>query len=493
MGGSGRGTDDRAVERRRYLLVLALGTLLHVALAVSLPLSGDEVYYWDCSRHAEWSSFDQPKLVIWGIGAARQLFGDTRLAVRFPSLVSSLAIGVVLLPLMRRLGGGLREATLGYALLHAVPVFYALAFYSCTDTTMWALYLAALWAAVAIAQGEERAWWGFGLAIGLGFLAKFPAVLAVGAIGGALSSVEARSHLRRPAPWLAALLAFALTTPVWIWAVQHDWDNILFQLAGRHGESGFGIEYLAAYLGGVLGLGSPPLVVAFALAWVVAWRTGDPAWRALAGGAAATFFVFLLVALRSESNAHWAGPTLVASVVPAVLLDYRWKRGLLKSGIVVGVVVALLATGLALGRSALLEIDRLPKKEIVKMFGNDEIAAEVERRLAAGELAATERYSAVHDVAFRTGGRVPTRLALLRGGSHGLASLYWYSPDELRDRDVLLFTERDGMGELLAPRCASIEELEPWSYVRDGVELRRYRFYRCRDLLHPEDVFTRLP
>ena len=44
-------------------------TVVTVSLAVlivgaALPVSGDEAYYWDCSRHAEWSSFDQPKLVI---------------------------------------------------------------------------------------------------------------------------------------------------------------------------------------------------------------------------------------------------------------------------------------------------------------------------------------------------------------------------------------------------------------------------------------------
>lgn len=42
-------------ERRVYLLTLAGATLLHLTLAATVPLSGDEAYYWDCSRHPDWS------------------------------------------------------------------------------------------------------------------------------------------------------------------------------------------------------------------------------------------------------------------------------------------------------------------------------------------------------------------------------------------------------------------------------------------------------
>ena len=69
-------------------LLLAL-TLLHIVLAALLPISGDEAYYWDCSRHPEWSTFDQPSLVIWSMIPFRAVLGESRVAVRGPAILAS--------------------------------------------------------------------------------------------------------------------------------------------------------------------------------------------------------------------------------------------------------------------------------------------------------------------------------------------------------------------------------------------------------------------
>ena len=61
---------------RLWWTVLVATTLLHVVLAAVLPLSGDEAYYWDCSRHLDWSYFDQPPLVIWSMIPFRAVLGD---------------------------------------------------------------------------------------------------------------------------------------------------------------------------------------------------------------------------------------------------------------------------------------------------------------------------------------------------------------------------------------------------------------------------------
>ena len=59
---------------------------------------------------------------------------------------------------MRRLGGGPRQAARAYLLLHAMPMFLLGSFYASTDVAMTAAFLGATWAAVALAQGERRAW-----------------------------------------------------------------------------------------------------------------------------------------------------------------------------------------------------------------------------------------------------------------------------------------------------------------------------------------------
>ncbi len=196
--------------KSRYLLLVVGLTVAHAVGAALAPVSGDEAYYWDCSRHLDWSYFDQPPLTIWLMIPFRFLFGETALAVRSPAILAGLLAGFFLLPLVRRLGGTTSDAALVYLLLHAQPIF-ALGFsYTSTDVVMGTAYLGAIWAAVAVAQGHRRAWWGLGVALGLGFLAKFSIIVAFLPAAVALLSPKARADLKTVTPWAAALVSDVL-------------------------------------------------------------------------------------------------------------------------------------------------------------------------------------------------------------------------------------------------------------------------------------------
>ncbi len=487
--------------RRTFWLVLLGFLLLHVVLAAVLPLSGDEAYYWDCSRHLSWSYFDQPPLVIWAMVPFRAVLGETRVAVRAPAILASLLTGLLLLGLLRRLGGGHREATHAYVLLHAMPLFFLGAFYASTDVAMTTAYVGAAWAAVALAQGERRAWWGFGLAVGLGFLAKFPVVLVLPALLPALLRRDVRRQLATATPWLAALLAGILTLPVWIWGARHDWANLTFQLAGRHEAHRLTLKYLGEFIGANLLLATPFLAAAMAYAWWRAVRRRDAAWTALLLAAASPLVAFGLVSLRERVGAHWGGPALVLGVAAVVMTRFRarrileWAAGvtcLLLVGAVI--VIALIPEPLmALQWSYSGRPGRISTSKLAALVGNREITRAVEARRSRGELVASESYSTVHLLAFLSKGELPTRLADINRGKHGLASLYWYPPEELRGRDFLFVTERSGrVDEALAGLFAEVEERAPIEIVRDGHVVRRVRVLACHDLLQPVPAFTRL-
>ena len=70
---------------KRYLLIVGTLTLIRIVGSALFPLSGDEAYYWDCSRHLDWSYFDQPPLVIWAMVPFRAVLGESALAVRAPA------------------------------------------------------------------------------------------------------------------------------------------------------------------------------------------------------------------------------------------------------------------------------------------------------------------------------------------------------------------------------------------------------------------------
>ncbi len=468
-----------------------------------LPLAGDEMYYWECSRHPDWSYFDQPPLVIWAMIPFRALLGETALAVRGPALLASLLIGLFFLPIVRRLGGGPRQAAGVYLLLHATPAFFLGSFYASTDVAMVAAFVAGTWAAIALAQGEVRAWYGFALAIGLGFLAKFPAVLMLPAL---LPVLAARyngrrlGHLATPHPYLAGGLAALLTAPVWVWALQHDFDNIWFQLAKRHTEHRFTFLYVIEFMVSNLILFTPFLLVGIAIALGRRRRNADPAWRVVVMAALAPMAFFTLVALRTRVGAHWGAPGLIVGLVALAMTAFHRRRALFVLGGASGLLLITAALATVLNPGPLINLqwsyrgrpETFSTNTLARLVGNDAMVAEVQARLAPGELVASESYTTAHQLAFLSGGALETRLAHILNGRHGLASLYWYPPGELRGRDALFVTERPQVEERLRTVFASVAEEPPLEISLDGRVVRRVHFFRCRNLLHPEAVFTRL-
>jgi hypothetical protein len=87
---------------------------------------------------------------------------------------------------------------------------------------------------------------------------------------------------------------------------------------------------------------------------------------------------------------------------------------------------------------------------------------------------------------------MPTRLGRLRGGVAGLASLYWYRPEDLEGLDMLWVTTKDDLPPLLDEVFEEVTSEEPVTIVRDGRTIRTIYLHRCRNL-RVTDAFTRLP
>jgi 4-amino-4-deoxy-L-arabinose transferase-like glycosyltransferase len=495
-------THGESSSRRAFWVVLSIATVARVVLASVVPLSGDEAYYWDCSRHLDWSYFDQPPLAIWSMIPFRMLLGETSLAVRMPAILASLAIGLCLPPLARRLGGGYREATHAYLWMCAMPLFLLGSFYASTDILVSALFVATTWSAVALAQGERHAWWGFGVSIGLAILAKFPGVLALAAVVPALFNPDVRRQFGTWTPWLAALAGLALTVPIWIWGGQHDWANFTFQLRGRHDIEPLGAKHLAEFVGANMLLATPALFVAIAIAWWRGFRRADLAWKAIAVAAAAPFVVFGIVSLRARVGAHWGGPGLVLGALMLALAPAaRPRRALAIVSGAIGGLVALLVLVIVLAPTPLLRMDwsdlgrleRIRTKVLHPIVGNDEVVREIELIRRADEIVASESYTVVHLFGFLSNGRLPMLLGDVVNGEHGLGSLYWHTPDSLRGRNVLFVTQHPGEWiARLAPYFDHVEEIAPVEVRRDGEVVRRFRVFRCGNLLRPEQAFSRL-
>jgi 4-amino-4-deoxy-L-arabinose transferase-like glycosyltransferase len=491
-----------AHARNRFWAVLLLATAVRLLLAALAPLSGDEAYYWDCSRHPDWAYFDQPPLVIWAMIPFRALFGETSLAVRMPAILASFGLGLCLPPLARRLGGGYREATHAYLWACTMPLFLLGSFYASTDIAMSAFFVATAWSAVALAQGEARAWWGFAISIGLGFLAKFPAVLALFALLPALFNPDVRRQLRTPTPWLAALAAALISLPVWIWGAQHGWDNIEFQLDGRQDIEPLGVRHLAEFFVASMLLASPPLFIAMLLVWRRALKRSLP-WKVLAFGAAAPFVAFGIVSLRTRVGAHWGGPGLVlGALLLALMPTAQPRRALAYASAAFGGVVTVFVLVVVLFPAQLLRadwtrdppFDRIRTKVLYPLLGDQKVVRRIERLRRPDEFVASESYAAVHLFSFLSERqRLPFRLADVNNGEHGLASLYWHTPADLEGRNVLFVTRNTLLTvERLAPYFVRVDEIAPIEIKREGRVIRHYKVFRGTGLRNVVPAFSRL-
>ena len=160
---------------------------------------------------------------------ARPFFGDTAFGVRFFSPLFAAITSLLLLRFLAREVG----ARPSFWLLLAVTATPLLGIGTILMTIDPPLVLCWTWAMVAgwrAAQpdGKTRDWLIVGLAMGLGFLCKYSARVPNRLFGSFFSrcAPAARTHLRKPGPWLALVIFALCTLPVVIWNAQHGWPTL---------------------------------------------------------------------------------------------------------------------------------------------------------------------------------------------------------------------------------------------------------------------------
>ena len=168
------------MNRWHFRIGLALLACLHIALAMSLPYADDELYYWCWAEQLQPSYFDHPPMTALLIRASQTLFGDNALGLRFPAILSTWIVLIVLARLTRT-----SILLLGIVL---TPVYTFGAAVVTPDTPLlmfWALYLAWL---IKMQRQPKPPRWGWlvgGLILGCGMLGKYTSALLVPA--GAMS------------------------------------------------------------------------------------------------------------------------------------------------------------------------------------------------------------------------------------------------------------------------------------------------------------------
>jgi hypothetical protein len=336
--GDGAGPALAPVDRRIFVVAAVVFAVL-MAFSARYGFDRDELYFLDCARDLSLSYVDQPVFAPLVARVSLGLFGVSLTGLRlWPSLAA--AGTVVLGGLLAREFGGQRTAQL----IGAVGVATAPALLGADHILGPTAFDLLSWSALALIvarigrTGDTRLWLAAGAVLGVGLENKhsigfFAVALAVGLVAsGGRRLITSR--------WCALGLVIALlcTVPdVW-WQAHHGWATIAMTRALAQ-ENG-GPVNAVVFLGSQVFMAAPVLIGVWLGGLRFLWRSGRPAWRALAwsygllivffavsAGAkpyyvAATYFVLLAagaVAVERRAQAP-AWPVLAAALGVCTLI-----------------------------------------------------------------------------------------------------------------------------------------------------------------------------
>ena len=320
---SSSGTFARLTLERPTAIVawtIVIGTAFRVGVAAAgLDFDHSEAHYIASARVLDLSYFDPPPLAFWITWATRTLTGsDSLLAVRAPFI--AMFVGTTWM--MYRLGAELfdeRAGALAALILNLSPLFtISFSAWAQPDGPLTFFVLAAILLVVRLERATATAhrlllWLGIGACLGLALLSKYPAVLiAAGLLLFAITSAPHRRWFVEPGPYLGAVLALVLFSPVLVWNARHGWISLGFQGGRAFEYEGISLRSLLDSIGGQAVLIGPWIWVPCLQAGVQGLARGPRDWRtwflATVGATPVVLFTAVALWVSAGGHYHWQAP-----------------------------------------------------------------------------------------------------------------------------------------------------------------------------------------
>lgn len=484
--------------------LIACTVLLRLTYLGLPDLLPEEAYYWNYAQHPALGYLDHPPMVAWLIGLGTAAFGDTEFGVRIGAFLCWLVTAGFCFALARDLFD--KGTALAAVLLAAVlPFFFLFGFFTTPDAPLTACWAGALvFLERALLAGRARAWWGAGICIGLGMLSKYTIVLLTpAALAFILLDRPSRRWLRRPEPYLAALLAGLLFSPVILWNIRNDWASFLFQSAHRiDGKSEFGLPMLLvsmALLVTPLGLLDAFRAMFSRTIWADASNSACEGMGRqrlfMATLIAVPLSAFVVFSLGHEVRPNWTGPIWLAALPGVARWVSRAPAGTRSRLETVGrqlwpltlVAIVLLFGGflhyVTIGLPGAGVAGDMDLPVAWEELGRDveQLAERIKADLGAEPLVVgMDKYAVASELAFyRRHGREGVEQTSSRhhfGGS-GLMYGFWFPPRQHAGRTLLLVSlDRANLERQNIPRWARLGPIEERRVPKHGWCVR----YFCR-------------
>ncbi len=297
-------TDFPATLTRWLLAVGLASLLLRFWIAATLPVTGDEAFFYWWGVYPDWGYFDHPPMVGWLIALMRATLGDSLWSIRLPVLLLPLALGAALwwaLKPVDRLRAAWAVLFFWLAPLNWLNVLIT------TDTPLifWsALSAAALLRAERRAQFDRAACGLYalsGLFLGAAFLSKYFSVLL-----GFAYLVYFVLYRRERLAGLALLVLCALPGPAIniAYNMTHGWSNIMFNVYNRNQTEVFEWRKPLLYAG-MLAYLVTPVALWLAVKYRKALAATAARQRLLACLVWAPLLIFALLSAKKVIGLHW--------------------------------------------------------------------------------------------------------------------------------------------------------------------------------------------
>jgi 4-amino-4-deoxy-L-arabinose transferase-like glycosyltransferase len=453
--------------------LVVFGVLLLSAAATLAPIQ-DEAYYWTWSRQPGLQYYDHPPGVAWLMAASTSIFGDGRVGLRLPSLISiGVCLGCLVAACRRIVGADARrraQATrLAVLILLGSPMFVVGFLPATPDPYHGALAAIASYLAVRSLEPDAPPRFAFAAALAFSVAVLFKhyaALLAVGALAGLLATSRGRGVAKTWGPWAGVAFAFVLVGP-WLIA---EWgsseSSLSFQahrvLLEREPRGVAAPLLMLGSLMGTLGVVTTPVLL-----WSCVL---EREYRPLAWGALALLAGCLVAVWRGSGEANWATPALLVAlpVVVRFAVDRpRLARVMVWSGVVSAVLMGLVLVHVVRPFVPL----RSDKDPTLRGAGFSQLARRVSqaRRDSGARLAVTHGYQAASLLRYHTGDQIPVRELRIPGRRKSQYDR-WPRPGACQGESVVVLGRSAEFAASLgsvttvshAPRVAAGQPTETW-------------------------------
>jgi 4-amino-4-deoxy-L-arabinose transferase-like glycosyltransferase len=310
-------------ERVVIAAIVAL-VLIRLIVAANMPLASDETLYWRYSRYLAPGYLDHPAMNPFLIRLGTMLFGDTPLGIRLFAVLTALPGSWAVWRSAVLLIGGERSGANAALFFNLTLTMNVGSMLATSDASVVMTSCFVLWALAKLNQTDRGAWWlAVGLALGVGMWAKYTTAFFAFGIAIWLLAVPAkRKWFFSLWPYLGALLALLVFTPVLIWNANHEWASVAYQ-SSRLVTEHFRIQYPLELLGSQIGIATPSIFILGVIG--IVWGYRDAARRSVAvllfALIAPTLAYFLWHSLHERVQGNWPEcitPALVCAAALAI-------------------------------------------------------------------------------------------------------------------------------------------------------------------------------